>query len=62
MTFIKKRFDAELLFTVTDSPAYEIKSENVYQEFLGTNICLILVTIRKIQTFLARLIKMLLVK
>ena len=31
--FIKKKFDAELLFTDTDSLAYEIKSENVYEEF-----------------------------
>ena len=31
--FIKKNFDAELLFTDTDSLAYEIKSENVYKEF-----------------------------
>ena len=30
---IKKNFDAELLFTDTDSLAYEIKSENVYEEF-----------------------------
>ena len=29
--FIKKNFDAELLFTDTDSLAYEIKSENVYE-------------------------------
>ena len=29
--FIKKNFDAELLFTDTDSPTYEIKSENVYK-------------------------------
>ena len=28
--FIKKNFDAELLFTDTDSPTYEIKSENIY--------------------------------
>ena len=32
--FIKKIFDAELLFTDTDSLTYEIKSENVYEEFL----------------------------
>ena len=32
--FIKKKFDAELLFTDTDSLTYEIKSENVYEEFL----------------------------
>ena len=31
--FIKNYFDAELLFTDTDSLTYEIKSENVYEEF-----------------------------
>ena len=31
--FIKKHFDAELLFTGTDSLTYEIKSEDVYEEF-----------------------------
>ena len=31
--FIKNNFDAELLFTDTDSLNYEIKSENVYEEF-----------------------------
>ena len=31
--FIKKRFDTELLFTDTYSLAYEIKSEDVYEEF-----------------------------
>ena len=31
--FIKKNFNAELLFTDTDSLAYEIKSENVYEDF-----------------------------
>ena len=31
--FIKKNFDAELLFTDTDSLAYEIKSNNVYEGF-----------------------------
>ena len=31
--FIKKNFNAELLFTDTDSITYEIKSENVYEEF-----------------------------
>ena len=28
-----KKIDAELLFTDTDSLTYEIKSENVYEEF-----------------------------
>ena len=31
--FIKKHFDAELLFTDTGSLTYEIKSEDVYEEF-----------------------------
>ena len=31
--FIKKHFDAELLFTDTDSLTYEIKSEDIYEEF-----------------------------
>ena len=47
-SFIRKRFDAELLFTHTDSLTYEIKSEDVYEGFLSTNICLTLVTVQKI--------------
>ena len=31
--FIRTNFDAELLFTDTDSLTYEMKSENVYEEF-----------------------------
>ena len=31
--FIKKNFDAELLFTGKDSLTYEIKSEDAYDEF-----------------------------
>ena len=31
--FIKKNFSAKLLFTDTDSLTYEIKSENIYNEF-----------------------------
>ena len=31
--FIKKNFNAELLFTDIDSLTYEIKSENVYEKF-----------------------------
>ena len=30
--FIKKNFDAELLFTDTESLTYKIKSENVYKK------------------------------
>ena len=32
-SFTKRRFDAELLFTDTGSLTYEIKSEDVYEEF-----------------------------
>ena len=32
--FIKKNFDAELLFTDTDSLTYEIKLKDVYEKFL----------------------------
>ena len=60
--FIKKRFDPELLFADTDSLAYEINHKMFMKNFLSTNYCLILVTIQKIQSFLTRLIKMLLVK
>ena len=60
--FIKKNFDAELLFTDTDSLTFEIKSENVYEEFLNEQICLTLVIIQMIQSFLMILIKKLLVK
>ena len=35
--FIKKNFDAELLFTDTDSLTYEIKSQNVYEGFCKWN-------------------------
>ena len=31
--FIRKNFDAELLFTDMDSLTYEIKSKDVYEEF-----------------------------
>ena len=31
--FIKKNFDADLLFPDTDSLTYEIKSKDVYEEF-----------------------------
>ena len=32
-SFIKNHFDAELLFTDTDSLTYEIKSEDIYEKF-----------------------------
>ena len=60
--FIKKQIDAELLFTDIDCLTYEIKSEGVMKNVLRANICLTLLTIGKIQSFLIRPIEKLLVK
>ena len=49
--FIKKNFDAELLFTDAESLVYEIKSKNVCKNFSSDKICLTLVIIQKIQSF-----------
>ena len=59
--FIKKNFDAELLFTDTDSHTYEIKSENVYEEFYKWKNLFDFSNYSKDSKFL-RLIKKLLVK
>ena len=45
--FIKKNFDANLLFTDTDSLTYEIKSEDIMKNFLNTSTCLTLVNINQ---------------
>ena len=60
--FIKKHFDDQLLFTDTDSLTYEIKSEDVYEQFFKHNHLLDSITIQKIQSFFISLIKKLLVK
>ena len=60
--FFKKHFDVELLFTDTGSLTYQIKSIDVYEEFFKHKHLFDLVTIQKIQSFLIRLIKKLLVK
>ena len=60
--FIKKNLSTKLLLTDADSLTYEIKSENVYKEFISGKIYLTLVIIQKIQSFLIMLIKKLLVK
>ena len=57
--FIKKNFDAEILFTDTDSLTNEIKSGNVYEELFKWKD---LFDFQKIQSFLMRLIKKLLAK
>ena len=60
--FFKKHFDVELLFTDTGSLTYQIKSIDAYEEFFKHKHLFDLVTIQKIQSFLIRLIKKLLVK
>ena len=59
---LKKSCDAELLFTETDSLTYEIKSENVYEEFFKWKDLLDFSNYYKIQSFLMRLIKKLLAR
>ena len=56
--YIKKNFNAELLFPDTDSLTYEMFMKNL----LSGKICLTLVIAQKIQRFLMRLIKKLLAK
>ena len=60
--FIKKNFDAGLLFTDTDSLTYEIKSENVYEEFFKHKDLFDFSNYPKDSKFLMRLIKKLLAK
>ena len=43
--YIKSKFDAKLLFTDTDSLVYEIKTEDVYEDFYQGKNVLILVII-----------------
>ena len=59
-SFIKKHFDAEFLFTDTDSLTYEIKPEDVYEEFFRH--CLTLANFQKIQSFMIVKMRWLLAK
>ena len=59
--FIKKNFDAELLFTDTDNLTYEIKPKNVYEELYKWKDLFDFSNYSK-KSFLMRLIKKLLVK
>ena len=60
--FVKKNFDAELLFTYTDSLTYKMKSENVHEEFFKWKDLFGFSNYSKDSKFLMRLIKMLLAK
>ena len=55
-TLLKKHFDAELLFTDTDSLTYQIKSEDIYEKIFKHLI------MEKIESVLISVIKKLLVK
>ena len=48
---LKKKYNANLLFTDTDSLVYEIGKEDVYEDFYQNKSYLILVTMQKIQSF-----------
>ena len=50
-TLLKKHFDTELLFTGTDSLIYQIKSKDVYEEFLKHKHLFDLVTIQRFKVF-----------
>ena len=47
ITTLLKKFNAELLFTDTDSLTYEIRLEDVYEKILSTSICLTLAIFQK---------------
>ena len=57
---IKTKYSANLLFTDIQSIIYEIETNDVYEDF--SRICLILVTIHKIQSFFILPVNALLVK
>ena len=59
---LKNNFDAELLFTDTDSLTYEIKSENVCGKFFKWKDLFDFSNYSKDSKFLMRLIKKLLTK
>ena len=61
--FIKKQFDAKLLFIDTESLTHEIKSKDVYEEcFKKTNICLTLGIFQETRRFMTVKMKWLLAK
>ena len=61
--FIKKQFDAKLLFIDTESLTHEIKSKDVYEEcFKKTNICLTLRIFQETRRFMTVKMKWLLAK
>ena len=61
-SFIKKHFDAELLFSDTDSLTYETKSKDVFEELFKHKHWFDFSNYQKIQSFFISPIKKLLVK
>ena len=57
ITILLKKINVELLFTDTDSPTYEIKSKNVYEEFFNWKDLFDFSNYSKDSRFLMRLIK-----
>ena len=56
--YFKNKYDARLLFTDTDSLAYEIKGEDdIYEKNIQIGTYLILVTNQRIQSLMISLIK-----
>ena len=55
--FIKNNFDAKLLFTDTDNLTYEIKSENIFEEFFKRKDLFDFTNYPKDSKFLMRLTK-----
>ena len=60
--FIKKQFDVELTFTDTDGLTYEIKSEDVHEEFFKYKYLFDFSNYPTDSKILMRIIKKLLVK
>ena len=54
--YIERKFNAKLMFTETDNLLYEIETNDVYKVFLKIRICLVLVIIQEIQSFLILLL------
>ena len=55
--YIKRKFNANLLFTDADSLVYKIETDDVYEDLYEIKVYLILAIIHRIQKFLILSIK-----